>query len=30
MKPIIKNFKDLSLYELYDILKLRTDVFVVH
>lgn len=29
MKLRIKNFKDLSLYELYDILKLRTDVFVV-
>ena len=29
MKSKIKKFKDLTVNELYDILKLRTDVFVV-
>lgn len=29
MEVIVKHFKDLSVYELYQILKMRCDVFVV-
>ena len=29
MEIVVKNFDELSIYELYDLLQLRTEIFVV-